>query len=55
MRLQIGQYSACVMVEGVEQECYDVRTSPDGMTTECWIISEVGKVRMQSLLYIPSS
>lgn len=31
------------MVEGVEQECYDVRTSPDGMTTECWIISEVGK------------
>lgn len=44
MKLQIGEYSACIVVDGEERECYDVQTSEDELTVECWIVFEVGKV-----------
>ncbi|KAG6852268.1 hypothetical protein C0991_001433, partial [Blastosporella zonata] len=56
--MKIGNYTAWVTIDGVDQSQYSIEYSPDGTSGTCWIPSQAGKnfsvVWQDSLRAFPS-
>ena len=46
--LQLGNFSAWIVVDGKTLKEYGVEISDDGMEATCWIPSKVGQVRSRT-------